>query len=439
MRVTAHVILLLTAVLLLGADGPGGANPSATAPPKDAARPPMTREEAIDALKGLGVKVASVATWDGRQRRECAVPQRPNRQWTFCRRSRTCGRCDWSRSRSLTPILLAFGAKSELTKLTLASAQIKGEGLKYLTDSKKLQYLNLGGTALGDEGLKNLSGMTALETLLLPKVSASGLAAIKPLKALKYLTLWEGVDDDGLTQLRGAQSLERVGPLTRVSDAGMRDLGTMRALKELDLHLNTRRVTDAGIAQLAGLLHLERLDLHGTEITDTGIEHVGRLRSLKYLALGGPGITDAALPRIVGLKLLDGLDLADTKVTDAGLSQLTHLPLHYLGLERTRITDAGLRQVAKLPLYHLGLEGTRITDAGLAEIKDMPELNDLRLRSTAVTDAGMGQVEKMCALRDLDVVNTAVTRATASAIERRMGIRVMAGSSEIPPENQTDE
>ena len=59
MRVTAHVILLLTAVLLLGADGPGGANPSATAPPKDAARPPMTREEAIDALKGLGVKVAS--------------------------------------------------------------------------------------------------------------------------------------------------------------------------------------------------------------------------------------------------------------------------------------------------------------------------------------------------------------------------------------------
>ena len=87
MRVTANVIFVLAAVLLLGADGPGGAKTPRADQPKDTARPPMTREGAIRRLKAAGLAVHPAP--DGLKSRRLALPPRHGTFWRCCRPFRT--------------------------------------------------------------------------------------------------------------------------------------------------------------------------------------------------------------------------------------------------------------------------------------------------------------------------------------------------------------
>ena len=210
--------------------------------------------------------------------------------------------------------------------------------------------------------------MTRLETLDLGrKVTAGGLAALKPLKRLRWLTLVGGMGDEHLAQLRDFQGLEHIGPLRRVTDEGMRDLGRITSLKRLDLSANKVPVTDAGIAQLGELADLEDLRLASdkrqtaVKITDAALETVAKFHMLNYLRLSGPGITDAGLAHIKGLRRLQALWLTDTKITDAGLGYLEGMP----------------------KLVWLGLAGTAVADGGLHQIANLQSVGDLNLRSNA--------------------------------------------------------
>ena len=58
--------------------------------------------------------------------------------------------------------------------------------------------------------------------------------------------------------------MESIGPLTGVTDAGMRDLGKITTLGNVDLRNNTGRITDSGIANIGNLSRLTRLDISGT-------------------------------------------------------------------------------------------------------------------------------------------------------------------------------
>jgi hypothetical protein len=122
-------------------------------------------------------------------------------------------------------------------------------------------------------------------------------------------------DLDGL----GALTILEVYGRNSVTDAGLAHVREMPLLQFLTLQ--NARITDAGLEQLKDL-KLGLLSLGGNKITDAGLVHIGAIKTLKTLWLGNTEVTDAGLEHLKGLKELYSLGLANTKVTDEGVKKL---------------------------------------------------------------------------------------------------------------------
>ena len=124
-----------------------------------------------------------------------------------------------------------LAANTNLVSVNFSMAGAKAgdaqlESLKPVVE--QLFWLNLGGTAVTDAGLKQLSGLKNLRRLHLEKtaVGDDGMAALAGLGELRYLNLYS----------------------TKVTDKG---LGAIAGLKKLEnLYLWQTQVTDAGAAEL---------------------------------------------------------------------------------------------------------------------------------------------------------------------------------------------
>ncbi len=189
--------------------------------------------------------------------------------------------------------------------------------------------------------------------------------------------------------------------LTKVTDAGLKELAGLKSLQALYLAGNGReaetQLTDTGLKALASLKSLQILDVRGTKVTDAGLKHLAALKSLQSLYLTDCQVTDAGLKELAGLNSLQVLNLGDTKVTGAGLKELAGLKsLQALYLYNTAVTDAGLTDLAALKsLQMLNLAScSGVTDAGLKELAALKGLKDLRLHLTKVTAAGSAALRK---------------------------------------------
>lgn len=100
--------------------------------------------------------------------------------------------------------------------------------LSVLKDLNNVQWLNLGGTDITDEGLPHLKELTSLTRLHLEKtaVSDAGLEHLSGLENLTYLNLYQ----------------------TAVTDAGLIHLKSLKKLK--NLYLWQTEVTPAGVEEL---------------------------------------------------------------------------------------------------------------------------------------------------------------------------------------------
>ena len=117
--------------------------------------------------------------------------------------------------------------RNPVVTIDLEEKRIRDADLKHLEAfADKPILLDLSGTAVGDEGLVHLRGLSRLRWL----------------------------------RLRG----------TPVSDAGLLQLEGLEHLSFLDLH--GTRVDDAGMAHLRGLTRLRTLDVGGTRVTNAGIK-----------------------------------------------------------------------------------------------------------------------------------------------------------------------
>ena len=124
-----------------------------------------------------------------------------------------------------------LAANTNLVSVNFSMAGAKAgdaqlESLKPVAD--QLFWLNLGGTAVTDAGLKQLAGLKNLRRLHLEKtgVGDDGLAAIKDLAELRYLNLYgTKVTDKGLGAIANLKKLENLYLWqTSVSDAGAAEL-----------------------------------------------------------------------------------------------------------------------------------------------------------------------------------------------------------------------
>jgi len=82
-------------------------------------------------------------------------------------------------------------------------------------------------------------------------------------------------------------------PRTRVTDAGLKELGKLKTLHLLNL--DSTNVGDAGVAALTGHQNLRAINLHYTDITEAGLQELAKLKNLKSINLNGVQVSSGAL------------------------------------------------------------------------------------------------------------------------------------------------
>jgi hypothetical protein len=87
------------------------------------------------------------------------------------------------------------------------------------------------------------------------------------------------------------------------------------------VNLAATDITDEGLQQLAGM-PIQKLHLEKTKIGDAGLKHLASLKDLHYLNLYGTKVTDEGLQHLAGLKNLRKLYLWKSAVTEKGIQQL---------------------------------------------------------------------------------------------------------------------
>jgi hypothetical protein len=131
-----------------------------------------------------------------------------------------------------------------------------------------------------DKGLKHLGSLPRLEQLGLrvdmPKVTDQGFADLSRLVRLRKLSI---------SEVRG------------VTDAGFAHLARLRGLSYLRVGV-APRVTDEGVAHLAALPGLEKLILRRTRATDACLKDLGTIKTLRDLEFNSPSVTGAGLGRL---------------------------------------------------------------------------------------------------------------------------------------------
>lgn len=222
-----------------------------------------------------------------------------------------------------------LAAFKQCDSVSLVDLKITDDQLKHLEHLTRLTWLSVTRNALvTDGGLVHLRGLTSLGNLELTgtSVTGTGFKHLRRLTRLRYLSLED-------TPIQGGNLLRLTVP------------GTLK-----ELLLENCPITDADLVYLKAL-PLECVILDGTRITDAGMAELGQMVTLQVLHIRGTAITDAGLQHLSGLRNLFKLALDDTAVSDAGLQHLMSLPnLQYLYVSGTKATSAGLRELRqKMP------------------------------------------------------------------------------------------
>jgi len=156
-----------------------------------------------------------------------------------------------------------------ITELYLTSTAASDSELALLKSWTSLRVLDLSGTNITDAGLRDLQGLTALESLYLglTKIRGEELEVVAKLPRLELLDLSKTqVSDATIANLRGLRSLHVLSLIDdSITDEGMKTLAALTNLRRLDL--TGTQITDAGLVHLQGLTRLEHLNLYGTYVT----------------------------------------------------------------------------------------------------------------------------------------------------------------------------
>ena len=309
-----------------------------------------------------------------------------------------------------------IGKLTSLTQLHIGGGNV-GKGLAHLKNLKSLRYLSLISKRNDDinKYLAHLSGLTELEELVLKNtpVCDASLVHLKGMTKLKKLNLSNAqINGAGLVHLRGMTNLEELDfSNTQIEDKNLVYISGMTKLRKLDLSSNpgTGKITDAGMVHLKNLKSLEQLKLPYGGISDVGLSHLTELSSLKKLNVYSDSVTDEGLANLVKLKSLKELDISCSvrgrNITDAGMEKLSECTcLKALNLQYCPITDKGLAQLAKLKsLTRLRIYKTQVTGDGLAVLKELPLLKDLTLNHMNLGETGIAQLAGLKSLERLNL------------------------------------
>lgn len=372
---------------------------------------------------------------------------------------------------------------SNLSSLEIAKLDnchsIQGRGTAIFANSHRLHTLSMSHCRrLSDEAIASISHLSSLEALSLAGcrcLTDRSLFAIGNMESLTKLDLSQCdlITDYGLAELESCRNIEelllgwcrsltddgidllvnhperhntlRVLSLARVpiTDAGIKSIGLLLSLEELDLNGCSNISSSALGNSLSKMTKLERLDVsYCPGILRSSWQ--GKINSLKILDACYSAVRDSHITRLTYLPNLEelnldscpvggdsaishletccpnltSLDLADTELSDLGMVHISKFSaLQRLSLFYCNITNSALRHLSALTnLEVLNLDSREIGDSGLWHLRNLKNLKSLDIFSGRVTDSGCEHIAKIESLESLELCGGGITDLGCSHI-----------------------
>jgi hypothetical protein len=181
------------------------------------------------------------------------------------------------------------------------------------------------------------------------------------------------------------------------------------------------------------------LHLDPCRITDAGMKILGEIKSLKELQLVSEReiteITDEGLAALGAATKLEKLVLPQSRATGTGFSAFDPDPLVALSIDRWAILDTGVEQIARFRnLRQLDLSGCTIDDRELKLLAEkLPQLERLGLGLTSVSDEGFAALLGLKKLVEINAADTKLTVAfLGKMLKQNPELRVWAADTMAP-------
>ncbi|MFO1064186.1 MAG: hypothetical protein U0892_10010 [Pirellulales bacterium] len=300
------------------------------------------------------------------------------------------------------PSSAASGEIDELLKyrtwaaISLENAQVTSKQWGQLKELKRLQYLNLNGSTIDDEGFLELAMQYRyIRNLRLGRTKIGHEALVQGFQKLQFQKL--DVSDLGIDD----KLLERLQLDRQVVNGGVGRL-----------NLSGNPVTDKS---LISLTTIAELDLSNTKVTGKDFD---MLTLTESLAVDDTEVDDAALLKLQASAVsLESISIRNTKVTDEGLKSLKNFKLlSGLNVGEGPITAAGILNCGHTGWKHLGLNAKKF-DGSLFIFNTPFSIIELDMSDSGITDADVGALSKIAALSKLSLARCNITAAALPALK----------------------
>ena len=254
----------------------------------------------------------------------------------------------------------------------------------YLSGMEELESINLHGEGITDEGLKELSALKHVQTLIVSGTEASG-AILEKLKdsPLREFHCKHFTDEQTKLLQPFADSMRRLNlNESLISDKGLAELSFLRNLQDLNL-VNCSELTDEGIVAVRAFSRLSTLHVDGTGAGDRTAEVLADAQWLRELHIGSAFLTDRGIHHLseaVGLHDLV-IESESSKVTDASFEHFWRLQnLRSIRLRLPTVTGAGTEALAECKrLDRIHLAGVNVDDSGLEALSTLHNVSQVSL------------------------------------------------------------
>jgi Leucine-rich repeat (LRR) protein len=333
----------------------------------------------------------------------------------------------------------------------------------------------------GPKWLRRLVGDHAFATIYRVntfRVSEDDLRLLSDFPTIEYLTLDEGVRDEGMRyvgRLRNLKELEVRSP--HITDKTLSYLSRLRKLEHL--RLDFARISDEGLRHLANLKDLKELSFQSTQITSDGVawlrqrfpkvklyprafasapeerEAVQQLIKsgarflahkdgyVQWVTFYGKEMEDDHLAPLESLKRLEGLGVAGTRVTVAGIERLRQKhPALKVSPEFRRPMPEEAQAVAALQKAGLGLffnkEGhvskiesldADLDPESLAAISELRHVKRIELSLKELGENGAEYLGAVNSLEALELRDTELKDADFAQLSRLANLKLISASA----------
>ena len=251
--------------------------------------------------------------------------------------------------------LMSLRRNSSIGRLDLRGCSALGnDAATHISQMRRVWSLDIGGTQIGDTGLRTLAGLAgSLKELL---VDGNRVLTDAGMDNMRYFDRIDAVSIAGCTQF---------------TDAAVTNIARRDSVRLLRL-ARCPGLTDAAVMTVASQMpNLEYLDVSGcSRLTDGTLRAVSRLwRKIVYLDVSATRISDGGLGLLVECCLLEWLRLDNLTIDGSGLEQLNNLP---------KLREVSVNGCQNLTLNEL--EDFKAAHVEVLEVKNCPQLAQLTLR-----------------------------------------------------------